>query len=251
MDRMVQTALSSLKGLQDLKFDLANNLANVNVPGFRKDLPNEGNAGFLSALNQATARVFPLETGERIFSNESGQIQNTGVETDVALLNEAFLFIQPADGEIALSKRGDFSIDSLNQLINGAGDVVLSDGLAPIVLPEFSELKVSENGEILVQEPGSVPGDFTSIAFLATATGSPELLTKSLDGKIRNLDGTVPDPDQTGKFAQGMLEGSNVNAIEEMVLNMDMQRQFEMAVKLITQAEDIDKAGTRLLSLPT
>ena len=51
MDRMVQTALASLKGLQDLKFDLANNLANVNVPGFRKDLPNEGNAGFLSALN--------------------------------------------------------------------------------------------------------------------------------------------------------------------------------------------------------
>ena len=50
------------------------------------------------------------------FSNETGQIQNTGVETDVALLNEAFLFIQPADGEIALSKRGDFSIDSLNQL---------------------------------------------------------------------------------------------------------------------------------------
>ena len=251
MDRMVQTALSSLKGLQDLKFDLANNLANVNVPGFRKDLPNEGNAGFLSALNQATARVFPLETGDRIFSNETGQLQNTGAETDVALLNEAFLFIQPADGDIALSKRGDFSIDSLNQLVNGAGDVVLSDGLAPIVLPEFSELKVSENGEILVQEPGSVPGDFTSIAFLATATGSPDLLTKSLDGRIRNLDGTVPDPDQTGKFSQGMLEGSNVNAIEEMVLNMDMQRQFEMAIKLIKKAEDIDKAGTRLMSLPT
>ena len=251
MDRMVQTALSSLKGLQDLKFDLANNLANVNVPGFRKDLPNEGNAGFLSALNQATARVFPLETGDRIFSNETGQLQNTGVQTDVALLNEAFLFIQPADGDIALSKRGDFSIDSLNQLVNGAGDVVLSDGLAPIVLPEFSELKVSENGEILVQEPGSVPGDFTSIAFLATATGSPDVLTKSLDGRIRNLDGTVPDPDQTGKFAQGMLEGSNVNAIEEMVLNMDMQRQFEMAIKLIKKAEDIDKAGTRLMSLPT
>ena len=187
MDRMVQTALSSLKGLQDLKFDLANNLANVNVPGFRKDLPNEGNAGFLSALNQATARVFPLETGDRIFSNETGQLQNTGVETDVALLNEAFLFIQPTEGDIALSKRGDFAIDGLNQLVNGAGDVVLSDGLAPIVLPAFSELKVSENGEILVQEPGSVPGDFTSIAFLGTATGSPDLLTKSLDGRIRNL----------------------------------------------------------------
>mgnify|MGYP000376562478 CR=1 FL=1 len=52
-------------------------------------------------------------------------------------------------------------------------------------------------------------------------------------------------------FAQGVLEGSNVNAIEEMVLNMDMQRQFEINVKLIKQAEEIDKSGTKLMSLPT
>ena len=50
MDRLAQTALSALRQMQDNKFDLANNLANVNVPGFRKDLPNEGNAGFLKEL---------------------------------------------------------------------------------------------------------------------------------------------------------------------------------------------------------
>ena len=48
-----------------------------------------------------------------------------------------------------------------------------------------------------------------------------------------------------------MLEGSNVNAIEEMVFNIDMQRQFEINVKLIKQAEEIDKAGTKLMGLPT
>ena len=76
-------------------------------------------------------------------------------------------------------------------------------------------------------------------------------MAKGVDGRIRNLDGTVPDPDQSGVFAQGVLEGSNVNAIEEMVFNMDMQRQFEINVKLIKKAEDIDKAGTTLMSLPT
>ena len=80
MDRMVQTALSSITGLKDLKFDLANNLANANVPGFRKDLPNQGSAGFLSTLNQATARILPLESGDRIFSNETGQIQILGLK---------------------------------------------------------------------------------------------------------------------------------------------------------------------------
>ena len=251
MDRMVQTALSSITGLKDLKFDLANNLANANVPGFRRDLPNEGSAGFLSTLDQATARIFPLETGGRIFSNEMGQLDNTGVETDVALLNGSYLFIQPADGDVALSRRGDFGVDTQNRLVDGLGSLVLSDGLQPIVLPPFSAMKFSDNGEVLVQKLGAQPGDLTSVGFLGSTSALSGDLTKSLDGRIRKLDGSVPDPDQSGLFSQGVLEGSNVNAIEEMVFNMDMQRQFEINVKLIKQAEEIDKAGTRLMSLPT
>ena len=251
MDRMVQTALSSITGLKDLKFDLANNLANVNVPGFRRDLPNEGSAGFLSSMNQATARIFPLETGGRIFSSELGQLDSTGVETDVAMLNGSYLFIQPADGEVALSRRGDLGVDTQNRLVDGVGTLVLSDGLQPLVLPPFSALKFSDNGEVLVRQPGAMPGEFTSVGFLGSTSALSGDLTKSLDGKIRKLDGSVPDPDQTGLFAQGVLEGSNVNAIEEMVFNMDMQRQFEINVKLIKQAEEIDKAGTKLMSLPT
>ena len=251
MDRMVQTALSSITGLKDLKFDLANNLANANVPGFRRDLPNEGVAGFLSSLNQATARIFPLETGSRIFSNETGQLENTGVETDLAILNGSYFFIQPENGDIALSRRGDLGVDAENRLIDGAGNAVLSDGLQPIVLPPFAALKVSDNGEVLVRKPGALPGEFTSIGFLGSTSAQSEDLTKSLDGKIRKIDGSVPDPDQSGLFAQGVLESSNVNAIEEMIFNMDMQRQFEINVKLIKHAEEIDKAGTKLMSLPT
>ena len=87
MDRLAQTALSAIRQMQDNKFDLANNLANVNVPGFRKDLPNEGNAWFLKALEKVSAKVLPLETDRKLFSNEPGSLQNTGLETDVAVLN--------------------------------------------------------------------------------------------------------------------------------------------------------------------
>ncbi|MDG2248905.1 MAG: hypothetical protein P8L15_07265, partial [Paracoccaceae bacterium] len=93
MDRLAQTALSAIRQMQDNKFDLANNLANVNVPGFRKDLPNEGNAGFLKALEKVSAKVLPLETDRKLFSNESVSLQNTGLETDVAVLNEGFFYI--------------------------------------------------------------------------------------------------------------------------------------------------------------
>ena len=251
MDRLAQTALSAIRQMQDLKFDLAHNLANVNVPGFRRDLPNEGNAGFLKRLDEASAKVLPLETDFRMFSSEMGSLQNTGVETDIAVLNDAFFYVQPDNGQVALSRRGDFSVDALNQLINGAGDLVLSDGLAPIVLPPYTSISVSDIGEVLVQQPGAPIGELTSAGFIGSTTSQLDQLTKSLDGQIRKADGTVPDPDQTGKFGQGFLEGSNVNAIEELVKNLDMQRQFEINVKLIKKASDLDSAGTKLMSLPT
>ena len=251
MDRLAQTALSAIRQMQDLKFDLAHNLANVNVPGFRRDLPNEGNAGFLQTLDEATAKVLPLETDRRLFSNESGRLESTGVDTDIAILNEGFFFIQPANGDIALSRRGDFSVDAQNQLVNGAGDLVLSDGLAPIVLPQFSAISITDIGEVLIQAPGAQDGELTSIGFIGSTTSELDQLVKSLDGNIRKSDGTVPAADQTGKFGQGYLEGSNVNSIEELVKNLDMQRQFEINVKLIKKASELDSAGTKLMNLPT
>jgi flagellar basal-body rod protein FlgF len=136
-------------------------------------------------------------------------------------------------------------------LINGAGDLVLSDGLAPIVLPEFVDISITDIGEILVQQPGSVNGDFTSVGFIGSTTAELDQLIKSLDGQIRKVDGTVPVADQTARFGQGYLEASNVSAIEELINNIDMQRQFEINIKLIKKASDLDAAGSKLLSLPT
>ena len=251
MDRLAQTALSALRQMQDNKFDLAHNLANVNVPGFRRDLPNEGNAGFLKELEKLSAKVLPLETEVRKFSNESGQLQNTGLETDVAVLNEGFFYIQPENGEIALSRRGDLGLNAQNQLVNGVGDLVLSDGLEPIILPNFTSMSITDIGEVLVQQAGAPDGELTSVGFIGSTSSEIDQLVKSLDGNIRKPDGTVPAADQTARFGQGFLESSNVSAIEELIRNIDMQRQFEINVKLIKKASDLDSAGAKLMNLPT
>ena len=251
MDRLAQTALSALRQMQDNKFDLAHNLANVNVPGFRRDLPNEGNAGFLQELNKVSAKIMPLEVDGRKFSNEQGQLANTAVATDVAILNEGFFFVQPQNGDIALSRRGDLSTDNNGALVNGAGDLILSDGLEPIILPDFTDISITDIGEILIQDANNENGTFTSLGFIGSTTSEIDQLVKSLDGRIRKRDGSVPEADQTAKFGQGFLEASNVNAIEELISNIDMQRHFEINVKLIKKASEIDSATTKLMSLPT
>ena len=73
-----------------------------------------------------------------------GRLENTGVETDVAVLNDAYFYVND-NGQIALSWRGDFSVDALNQLVNGA-ETVLSDGLAPIVF--HPSISFSDIGEV-------------------------------------------------------------------------------------------------------
>ena len=86
----------------------------------------------------------PLETDRKLFSNEPGSLQNTGLETDVAVLNEGFFYIQPDNGEVALSRRGDLGVNAQNQLVNGVGDLVLSDGLEPILLPNFTAMSITD-----------------------------------------------------------------------------------------------------------
>ena len=74
MDRMIHTALNSVKNMYDQRFRSASNLANVNVPGYRRDMPNEVGSRNLATLDQASARSFSLEMGRAGFSSQSGKL---------------------------------------------------------------------------------------------------------------------------------------------------------------------------------
>ena len=71
---------------------------------------------------------------------------------------------------------------------------------------------------------------------------------------VINPDGTSDEvaiePNQQAKLVNGFLEKSNVNAIEEMVNTIDQQRKFEMHIKFIQMAEELDSVGSSLMRLP-
>ena len=79
MDRLAQTALTAIRQMQDTKFDLAHNLSNVNVPGFRRDLPNEGNAAFLKELEKVSAKVVITEARDVDFANPGDRNAEVGL----------------------------------------------------------------------------------------------------------------------------------------------------------------------------
>ncbi|MAI59785.1 MAG: hypothetical protein CMM92_02050 [Rickettsiales bacterium] len=260
MDRMVQTALNSMKMLMENQVATAHNLSNLSTPGFRQDVVTDFSSIYLNRQEGLEPRIVAArEVGK--FSVEQGMLDNTKNPMDLAINGDGYFVIQPKNGDPAFSRRGDLSINENGELLDGAGNQVLDAGMQPLVIPAFREINITAQGEILIQPiaaaPGELPVNAGTIATYVPQEG--DVLKKSLDGRIRfdpnvNEDGTIEqvpiDPNQQAKLATGFLEKSNVNAVEEMVNTIDQMRKFEMHVKLIQMAEELDQAGTSLLRIP-
>ena len=78
MDRMIHTALNTLKNLTSNRSVRAQNMSNINVPGHRKDLNTNFTSGFLHQVNQYDTRVFAIHDGANGFSNKQGGMPETG-----------------------------------------------------------------------------------------------------------------------------------------------------------------------------
>ena len=260
MDRMVQTALNSMKMLMENQVATAHNLSNLSTPGFKQDVVTDFSSIYLNRQEGLEPRIVAArEVGK--FSVEQGMLDNTKNPMDVAINGEGYFVVQPNNADPAFSRRGDFSVNENGELLDGAGNRVLDAGMQPLVIPAFREINITAQGEILIQPiaaaPGELPVNAGTIATYVPQEG--DVLKKSLDGRIRfdpnvNEDGTIEqvpiEPNQQAKLVTGYLEKSNVNAVEEMVNTIDQMRKFEMHVKLIQMAEELDQAGTSLLRIP-
>ena len=253
MDRMIHTALNTLKNLSANRDVRAQNMSNLNVPGHRKDLNTNFTSGFLHQVNQYDTRVFAIHDGANGFSNKQGQLNPTGLETDIAINGPGFFIVQPKVGGPALSRRGDFSVSNTGLLVDGAGSKVLDTGGAPLEIPGNKKLIVAENGDIFIEPLNGAPGERQLVGTIGTSLGGSkeDPLIKSLDGHLRLSSGGVPGADQAEVLSQGFLEGSNIDAVSELIGTMEDQRQFEINIKLISLSKEIDEGGSSLMRLPS
>ena len=249
---MIHTALNTLKNLSANRSVRAQNMSNLNVPGHRKDLNTNFTSGFLHQVNQYDTRVFAIHDGANGFSNKQGQLNPTGLETDIAINGPGFFMVQPKSGGPALSRRGDFSVSNTGLLIDGAGSKVLDNGGSPLEIPGNKKLIVAENGDVFIEPINGAQGERQQVGTIGTSLGGSEEdpLVKSLDGHLRLSSGGIPDADQAAVLSQGFLEGSNVDAVSELVGTMEDQRQFEINIKLISLSKEIDEGGSSLMRLP-
>lgn len=244
MDRIIYTAMSGANAAAHRQAVLSNNLANVSTNGFRAELstyravPVRGDG--------ATTRVFATEATAGHL-DQPGPAQRTGRDLDVMPQGKAWFAVQGLDGNEAYTRNGAFEVSPTGDLTTGNGLLVLSDGGAPINVPPGAQVSFGFDGTVSAKVAGLPP---SVIGRLKLATPTPEApLRRGDDGLFRAAGGDVLPNDANARLMVGVLEGSNVNAIEAMVGMIQTARQFETQMRLLQTAESNDRSASQLLSL--
>ncbi len=244
MDKLIYTAMTGANTAANRQAVLSNNLANVSTNGFRAELstyravPVQGDG--------STTRVMALEATPG-FLDIPGTPQRTGRGMDAMTTGNAWFGVQGLDGTEAYTRNGSFEVAADGTLKTSTGLTVLSDGGAPITVPAGAEVTLGNDGTLSAKVGNQPP---TGIGRLKVATPTADdPLKRGNDGLFRTTSGDPMPNDATAKLQLGVIEGSNVNAIETMVGMIQTARQFEAQTRLMQTAEADDRAAAQLLSM--
>jgi len=244
MDRLIYTAMTGANAAANRQAILSHNLSNVSTNGFRAQL--ETYRAVPLRGDGATTRVFAVESSAG-FSDKPGPATRTGRNLDAMNMGNSYFAVQGLDGNEAYTRNGQFEVNPDGTLVSGNGLTMLSSDGSPISVPQGAEVSISNDGTITAKV-GTQPAN--SIGRLKLATPTPDdPLKRGDDALFHTLSGDPMPNDDTAKIQVGVLEGSNVNAIETMVGMIQTARQFEVQTRLMQTAESNDRSAGQLLSM--
>ena len=233
MENTGYIALSRQTALRRQLDAIANNMANMNTTGYRRQ-----DVLFTDHLVRTpnTDSIFRdqvrfVEDFATINDMQQGPVRHTGNTFDVAINDPTvFLSVETPAGE-RFSRGGAFILDAQGQLTNQDGYPVLGDNNAPIfIAPNESQVTITENGAIIT-ENGPV-GTLKSVSF-----AEPEKLKRYGSTLWKAPQGLEPEAADAPKIVQGSLEGSNVNGIVEMTHLINVQRAYERSNMMIERED--------------
>ena len=246
MDKALYIGMSGAKQNMLAQRVHANNLANVSTTGFKKDFAQARSMPVFGETYPTRAYAMTERPGTDL---AAGALMETGRDLDVAVDGDGWLAIQNGQGEEVFTRTGSLQIDVNGLLRLESGEMVLGNG-GPIALPPFESIDIGADGTLSIVPAGG-GGQLGEVDRLKLVNPPADALEKGLDGFMRRKPDQAlagPEPaDATLRVASGFLESSNVNAVEEMIANLQLSRQYEMQVKVMSTANENSQATARLL----
>ncbi|HUU84332.1 MAG TPA: flagellar basal-body rod protein FlgG [Phycisphaerae bacterium] len=252
----LHAAASGMKALDNKLDVVANNLANVNTVGFKRSRVNfedllyqiKREPGTPNADDEPIPHGIQIGLGVQISGTQlnfqQGPRDQTDRPLDLAIEGDGFFQVSAIDNgqEVtAYTRAGNFTI-------NAEGNVVLGNTegarLEPqITIPDdVTQIVVGRNGEVQVKQTGSSVLSTVGQVELARFVNSEGLrqigrnLYTETDASGAPITGD-PQEDGLGAIQQGMLEGSNVDPVRELIDLIQTQRAFELNSQSIQSAD--------------
>ncbi|MEE9464423.1 MAG: flagellar hook basal-body protein [Candidatus Neomarinimicrobiota bacterium] len=205
---------------------IANNLANTSTTGFKRDAAFTD--WFTEALEQGASK------GYTNFSQ--GEMLRTENPLDLAITSAGFFVVQ-TDSGLAFTRSGHFRVDSEGMMETASGQLVLGEhGPISVVADDgtMGHVEVSRQGEIYVDD---LLVDNLAIAHIPNLS-TLEKLGNNLFKASNDILVDQMEPELID-IRQGMLEGSNVMPVVEMVTLIDLQRNYESTQRVAKAMDQI------------
>ncbi len=223
---------------------IANNLANANTNGFKAD-----HMSFDAYLAQIQERRFtgPRERLSSIHKqmrmhtdHSQGVLKTTSNSLDLAIGGEGFFTIETPDGSM-YTRAGNFTLNEQGQVVTTEGNLVLGEsGALQLQTGIAADLVFNEQG--MLYQAGEEVGRLQ-----ITRVDNPETLQKAGGKLFRATQDTRTEVMETPDVHQGVLEGSNVNMVKEVVGIVQAGRSFEAYQRMISLVDDINRRATQQL----
>jgi len=245
MDRLTQVALNSMRLMTENQKITTSNLANSSSIGFQRDMSDNLGSVYLKSQNSVEDRVFGTR-GENGIDTTRGQMIPTDNSLDVAVEGQGYLVTQTPKGDQTLTRRGDMKVGVDGFLRNGDGNLMIGGG-GPINIPPYKKIEVGSDGTISILPLGDEGTILTPVGRLQLVSTPAQNLSRGLDSFIRPKDGQIPQPDPNIKLNSKVLESSNVNTVDTLVSLVEHSRSYDIKVKLISTAKEIDTETSKLM----
>jgi flagellar basal body rod protein FlgG len=218
---------------------IANNLANIETAGFKRDLavvqqrktPGEE----LPMSRQFGSQLLEKIGGGTLLSATrtdltQGHVEDTHRDYDAAIVGKGYFVVEGRDGTRRLTRNGNFQLDNQGRLIlaDGSEARVLGKGLSPIRLDPLARTEFAEGGQIV--QYGQVVGQ------LALKDAGDNQIKKAGHHEYELLGGTQASdlPDAADSTIRGSaLERSNVEPSQELTGMISAMRELEANANMI------------------
>lgn len=245
MDKVIYTAMNGASHTLEQQANVSNNLANASTTGFKAQL-NTFRAVPVVGEGFATRTYVVDSTAGSDFTG--GALQHTGRALDVAVNGSGWLAVQAPDGTESYTRAGDLKINENGLLQTQSGHNVLGD-TGPITIQPQTSVTIASDGTVSSISLNGTPNAVETVGRLKLVNPPPNMLVRGDDGLYRQVDGVDADADVNVTLSTGMLESSNVNPIESMVSMINLSRQFELHMRMLSTVESNETKATSIMTL--